>query len=141
MAYSYLTDLGACIQQLAANGDLVRVHNEVNPIHELAGIAYYYEGREVVLCEKVEGHSFPVLVGLYWNRANLARLFGCSTRQLPFVVADAVQKWQQNPIEPEVIEQGPANEVVEPEVDLYKLPIRAYVIPQFTVLLWLAATV
>lgn len=123
MAYSYLTDLGACIQQLAANGDLVRVHNEVNPIHELAGIAYYYEGREVVLCEKVEGHSFPVLVGLYWNRANLARLFGCSTRQLPFVVADAVQKWQQNPIEPEVIEQGPANEVVEPEVDLYKLPI------------------
>ncbi len=119
----HLIDLNACLEKLAANGDLVRVRSEVDPIHELAGVAYRFEGREVVLCEKVKGHAFPVLVGLYWNRAALARLFGCEVAQLPFVVADAVQEWQTRPIEPEVDDNGPANEVIEPEVDLRKLPI------------------
>jgi 2,5-furandicarboxylate decarboxylase 1 len=123
MERTYLTDLGACVEQLAANGDLVRVCSEVDPVHELAGVAYRFEGQEVVLCEQVKGYAFPVLVGLYWNRAVLARLFDCPTDQLPFMVADAVQAWQTKPIEPEVVDRGPANEVVEPEVDLRKLPI------------------
>jgi 2,5-furandicarboxylate decarboxylase 1 len=120
---SYLIDLGECIERLAKNGDLARVCTEVDPVHELAGVSYRFEGQEVVLYERVKGHSFPVLVGLYWNRAILARLFDCSTPQLPFVVADAVQEWQRKPIEPEVVDQAPANEILEAEVDLYKLPI------------------
>jgi 2,5-furandicarboxylate decarboxylase 1 len=123
MSRRYLIDLNACIERLATNGDLVRVRSEVDPVHELAGVAYYFEGRETVLCERVKGHAFPVLVGLYWNRAALARLFGCDKAQLPFAVADAVQEWQTRPIEPEVGDSGPANEVIEPEVDLHKLPI------------------
>ena len=123
MQRNYLTDLGACVEQLAANGDLVRVCSQVDPVHELAGVAYRFEGQEVVLCERVKGHNFPVLIGLYWNRAVLARLFNCPTAQLPFVIAEAVQAWQTKPIEPEVVDKGPANEVVEPEVDLYQLPI------------------
>jgi len=123
MKRAYLTDLGACIEQLAANGDLIKVGSEVDPIHELAGVAYRFEGQEVVLFEQVKGHKFPVLIGLYWNRAVLARLFDCPTEQLPFVVADAVQDWQTNPIEPEVVNKGPANEVIEPEVDLRQLPV------------------
>lgn len=123
MDKTYLTDLGVCIERLAANGDLVRVRSEVDPVHELAGVAYRFEGKEVVLCEKVKGYDFPVLVGLYWNRAALARLFECPTDKLPFVIADAVAGWQARPIEPEVGDRGPANEVVEPEVDLRKLPI------------------
>src|SRR3990172_4430002 len=90
MDKTYLTDLGACIERLAANGDLVRVRSEVDPVHELAGVAYRFEGKEVVLCEKIKGHDFPVLVGLYWNRAALARLFECPTDKLPFAVAEAV---------------------------------------------------
>lgn len=123
MSRKHLIDLNACIERLAANGDLVRVRSEVDPVHELAGVAYHFEGREVVLCERVKGHAFPVLVGLYWNRAALARLFDCPAAQLPFVVADAVQEWQTRPIEPEVGDTGPANEVIEAEVDLRKLPI------------------
>lgn len=118
-----LTDLGACLQQLASNGDLVTVRSEVDPVHELAGIAYRFEGQEVVLYENVKGHAFPVVAGLYWNRDILARLFECPRDQLPFIVADAVQRWQTNPIEPLVVDHGPANEVIEKEVDLYKLPI------------------
>lgn len=123
MERTHLTDLGACINQLAANGDLVRVRSEVEPVHELAGVAYRFEGQEVVLCERVKGHRFPVLVGLYWNRAVLARLFGCPVENLPFVVAEAVQTWQTRPIEPEVVDKGPANEVIEEEVNLHNLPI------------------
>lgn len=123
MSRPYLVDLSACIEQLAANGDLARVRSEVEPVHQLAGVAHAFEGREVVLCERVKGHAFPVLVGLYWNRAALARLFGCALRDLPFAVADAVQEWQTRPIEPEVVDRGPANEVIEPEVDLFALPI------------------
>jgi 2,5-furandicarboxylate decarboxylase 1 len=123
MKQTHLADLQTCLQMLEASGDLVRVRSEVDPVHQLAGVAYRFEGREVVLCEKVKGHDFPVLVGLYWNRAVLARLFGCDLKQLPFAVADAVRVWQENPIEPVVLDRGPANEVVEPEVNLYKLPI------------------
>jgi len=123
MSKTVLTDLGACLQQLASNGDLVTVRSEVDPVHELAGIASRFEGQEVVLYEKVKGHAFPVMAGLYWNRDILARLFECTREQLPFVVADAVQRWQTNPIEPVVVDRGPANEVIEKEVDLYKLPI------------------
>ena len=123
MSKAYLTDLGACLKQLAANGDLVTVQSEVDPVHELAGIAYRFEGREVVQYDKVKGHCFPVMVGLYWNREVLARLFDCTPEKLPFVVADAVQAWQTNPIEPIVVDQGPANEVIEEEVNLYNLPI------------------
>ena len=123
MSRKHLIDLNLCIERLAVNGDLVRVHSEVDPVNELAGVAYHFEGREVVLCERVKGHEFPVLVGLYWNRDVLARLFGCDKAKLPFVVADAVQEWQARPIEPEVGDSGPANEVIEEEVDLRKLPI------------------
>lgn len=123
MSKTHLLDLGKCIQLLEKNGDLVRVHSELDPVHELAGVAYRFEGQEVVFCEKVKGHRDPVLVGLYWNRAVLARLFGCELNQLPFVVADGVKTWQENPIEPEIVDQGPANEVVEPKVNLYDLPI------------------
>ena len=123
MNHAHLTDLGQTIAQLQHNGDLVRVQSQVNPVHELAGIAYKFEGKEVVYYENVQGHNHPVMVGLYWNRDVLGRLFGCETARLPFFVADAVQKWQTSPIAPEVGDSGPANEVIEEEVDLYKLPI------------------
>ena len=120
---SYLTDLGQTIKKLAENGDLVRVQSAVDPVHELAGVAFKFEGKETVLFEEVEGHRWPVFVGLYWNRPNLSRLFNVATKQLPFFIANAVQRWQTNPIKPIVVDHGPANEVIEDEVDLYKLPI------------------
>jgi hypothetical protein len=39
-----LVDLTACIAHLEKTGNLVRVTSEVNPVHELAGIAKKYEG-------------------------------------------------------------------------------------------------
>ena len=81
---SYLTDLGQTIEKLAENGDLVRVQSVVDPVHELAGVAFKFEGKETVLFEAVKGHRWPVFVGLYWNRPNLSRLFNIKTTLGPF---------------------------------------------------------
>jgi len=119
-----LVDLGACIDHLEQTANLVRVRSEVDPRHELAGIAKRFEGGKCVLFERVKGSDFPVLIGLLWNRAIVGSLFGIPDRQVPFRIAAAIGPWQKNREAPPAatLEHAPANEVVETEVDLYRLP-------------------
>ena len=55
--------MGACVERLVANGNLVRVASPVDPVHELVGVACHFEGQEVVLCDgtiqipAVRGHE------------------------------------------------------------------------------------
>jgi 2,5-furandicarboxylate decarboxylase 1 len=55
----------------------------------------------------------------------LAKIFGVPEKQLPFYLADAVAKWRQNPVDPVVVEEGPANEVkIKKKGDMLKdIPI------------------
>ena len=119
-----LVDLGACIDHLDKAGHLVRVRSEVNPVHELAGIAKRFEGGSCVLFERVEGSEHPVLTGLLWNRATVGSLFGVPEREVSFRIAAAIGPWREHrdAMPSALLEQAPSNEVVEPEVDLYKLP-------------------
>ncbi len=118
-----LTELQEYITFLEENDHLIRVKSEVDADCDLAGIAKKFEGGKAVLFEKVKGHRFPVLIGLYWNREMIARLFNTTSDRLPFVLKDEIRAWRQSPMEPVVLDKGPANEVIEKEVDLYKLPI------------------
>ena len=120
-----LSDLSACIDHLERRGALVRVQTEVDPVHELAGVAKRLEGGGCVLFERVRGSRFPVLCGLLWNREILGELFGLPTRQVPFAIADAVGAWKKDPeaLAPRLLDRAPANEVVEADVDLSTLPI------------------
>lgn len=120
-----LVDLGACIEHLEATGKLLRVKTEVDPRHELAGIAKRFEGGQCVLFERVKGSAFPVLVGLLWNREIVGSLFGMAKEQVPFAIANAIGAWQQDKqtMPARLLQQGPANQVVEPTVDLGRLPI------------------
>lgn len=119
-----LVDLGACIDHLDKTGQLVRVHSEVDPQHELAGIARRFEGGKCMLFERVKGSDWPVLVGLLWNRAVAGGLFGIAKEEVPFRIAAAIAPWRENreAMPPALLARAPANEVVEPEVDLYRLP-------------------
>ena len=75
MARAELGDLGKIIEHLDERGRLIRVRSEVDPVHDLAGIAAKLEGRgAAVLFERVKGHTAPVFTGLYWSRALLADL-------------------------------------------------------------------
>lgn len=115
-------DLQKCIDWLSSHGQLVTVDRPVDAKYELAGLGRNWEGKQAVLFTRVKDYSVPVLMGLYWNRALLAGLFGCGEQELPFLLADNVRAWQQNAWEPVVVESGPANEVVE-EPDLSRLPV------------------
>ena len=118
-----LLDLQSYLALLEQENQLIRVKSEVNAVHELAGIASKFEGGKTILFEKVQDSDYPVLVGLYWNRDLIARFFETSSEQLPFLLKDEIRRWQNSPMEPVIKTQGPANEVIEAEVDLYNLPI------------------
>ena len=118
-----LTDLQAYIDHLEANNFLVRVKSEVDPHLELTGIAKKFEGDKVVLFEKVKGSDFPVLIGLYWNLDVYASIFDCEKHDVGFVLADEITAWTKNPVEPVIVDSGPANEVIEADINLDKLPI------------------
>lgn len=119
-----LVDLGACIDHLEKTRNLARVRSEVDARHELAGIARRFEGGKCVLFEHVRGSDYPVLVGLLWNRAIVGSLFGVSKEEVPFRIAAAIAPWRKNKdaFPSAVLEHAPANEVIENEVDLFKLP-------------------
>jgi 2,5-furandicarboxylate decarboxylase 1 len=120
-----LTELTSCLEHLEESGRLVRVRSVVSAKHELAGIAKQYEGEKCVLFERVKGSRYPVFIGMLWNRETVGNIFGMPWQKVPFEVAGAIGAWNKNKkqLKPAVLQNGPANEVVEGNVDLYKLPI------------------
>lgn len=119
-----IADLAGIIKWLDGNGRLVRVRTEVDPVHQLAGIAAQFEGGpRAVLFEKVKGSRYPVFTGLYWSRELLGGLFGRPVLSLPQYVSECIRDWQQQPVAPVVVRRGPVNEVTEDKVDLSVLPV------------------
>ena len=119
-----ISDLASIIQWLDGRGRLVRVRSEVDPAHQLAGIAARFErGPRAVLFEKVRGSAFPVFTGLYWSRELLGELLGKPVLSLPQYVAECIRDWQTSPVAPVVVKNGPVREVTEDTVDLSILPV------------------
>ncbi len=118
-----LSDLQGYISFLEEHNLLIRVKTEVDSHLELAGIAKHLEGDKVVLFEQIKGSKYPVLIGLYWNLDIMAKVFDCQAAQLPFLLTDEIRAWQKSPMEPVILDSGPANEVIETDIDLYQLPI------------------
>lgn len=116
-------DLQSCIEFLAQSKDLVTIENLVDSKYELAGVAREFEGRQTVLFKKIKDYECPVFTGLYWNRSILAKIFGCPAERLPFLFSEAVASWQNNPVAPVVLENGPATEVIMEVPDLRQLPV------------------
>ena len=115
-------DFRKVVKSLDEAGKVVHVKTEVNLEHELAGVARKFEGKEVVVFDKIKGSDFPVAVGLWWSRDNLAHVFGAKTKELPFLFARAAKRFEQNPIAPVVVENAPCQEVVSLEPNLYEIP-------------------
>lgn len=116
-------DLNQCIELLAANDRLVRVKSQVDLVHELAGVAAQFEGDKVVLFENIKGYETPLAMGLFWNRENLAKIYGCETHELPYKVQKAVQAAATMEQGIEMVEDAPVQEVVSLEPDLSEIPI------------------
>ena len=124
MGASLIHDLALIVDKLDDLGRLIRVRSEIDPRHDLAGLAAEFEGGpRAILFERVKGHEHPVFTGLYWSRELLGDLIGKPARGLPAYVSSCIRNWQQRPIEPVVVERGPVLEVTENRVDLARLPI------------------
>ena len=110
-----LVDQSACIAFLERTHQLVRVRSEVDPRHELAGIARRFEGTKCVLFERVKGSAYPVFTGLLWNRDIVGALFGVAATEVPFRIAAAIGSWQKDKssLPERVLRKAPANAVVE----------------------------
>ena len=120
-----LVDQGACIAFLERTHNLVRVRSEVDARHELGGIARRFEGGKCVLFERVKGSAYPVFTGMLWNRDIVGALFGVAAARVPFLIADAIAPWQKEraSLPGRMLRKAPANEVVEPKLDMGRLPI------------------
>jgi 2,5-furandicarboxylate decarboxylase 1 len=125
-----LVDIQKTIEYLDKTGNLVRVKSEVDPNLELAGIAKKYEGKKAILFEKVKGSSYPVFMGLVWNRDIIGGLFATPKEKVPFVIANAIGAWRKDKtvLTSPVLARGPANEVIQTEgfsLDDLPVPIHA----------------
>ncbi len=116
-------DLKDCLKKLEAEGRLCHVKTEVDPVHELAGIAARFEGGKVVQFDRVKGSGYPVVTGLWWNRDNLACVFGCETEKLSFLFSDAVASLRSHPVAPVIVGDAPAQSETMAEPDLSRIPV------------------
>jgi 2,5-furandicarboxylate decarboxylase 1 len=94
--------------------------------HELAGVAKRFEGGKAVVFDKPKGSEFPLAIGIWWNRENLACLFGVEEQKLPFLFSDAAKSLYNAPTAPIVVKDAPAQRVAMEKIDLGRLPIPTF---------------
>ena len=108
MAANHLADLTTIIEDLDRAGRIAHVTSEVELDLHLAGVAAKLEGKpNAVMFHNVAGHEAPVFTGLYWSRDLLAHLLRRDERELPQFVSGCIQQWQQSPVDPVVVDDGP----------------------------------
>jgi len=104
--------------------ELVRIRTPVSTHLDITSLVFELEraGRSpVVIYEKVEGYTMPVVTNIAGNRKLLAACLGVKPADLPTAFRERCQKY----IPCEVVEEAPWQEVVieGDAVDLTKLPI------------------
>jgi len=109
------------LKQLSKSGELTRIREEVSTEYEMAGIVEAL-GEKPVVFEKVKESSIPVVAGLLSSKEIIARALNLKKEHLLHNLSSAIE----NPLPPQVVEQGECQEIVEKEVDLTKLPIMRY---------------
>lgn len=109
------------VEFLESRGDLIRIKKTVSPRFEVAAVAKKLDPGPAVMFESVEGHDMPVVIGTDGDRNRIAASLGVSPLNLAEKYAEAIE----NPIAPEVVDDGPVKEVrIEGPLDLMsELPI------------------
>ncbi|HIE34320.1 MAG TPA: UbiD family decarboxylase [Candidatus Altiarchaeales archaeon] len=100
---------------------LKRVSKEVDPYLEVARTLRENEG-SVVLFERVKNSDYRIIGGICSSRDNFSLAIGCKREGLLQKIIDAVD----SPRDVEIVKRGSCQEVVERDVNLYKIPILTY---------------
>ncbi len=115
-------DLRTFLAELEARGELQRVTEPVTPTFEVARRIAAQEGQPL-LFEALPGFpKWRLVSGCLARREHLALALGCEVPQLVQRLAEALDA----PQTPPCVTEAPCQEVVETDVDLYRLPIPRY---------------
>jgi UbiD family decarboxylase len=109
------------IRLLDKTGELTRITKEISTEYEIAGVIEAL-GEKPVFFENVKESSIPVVAGLISSKDLIARAIGTTKAQLLHKLSEAIEK----PEAPKLVDEGECQEVVENDVDLFKLPIMRY---------------
>ncbi|MBN1159741.1 MAG: UbiD family decarboxylase [Candidatus Diapherotrites archaeon] len=102
---------------LEEKGKARRIDKEVDPHLEIAGVLNALDGTAVIF-ENVKNSDYRIAGNVVSDRDYFAWPLGIEKEQLIHTIADALD----NPKEPDIVQNGPCQEVVEDEVDLDKIP-------------------
>jgi 2,5-furandicarboxylate decarboxylase 1 len=109
------------ITQARTAGHLVEVESPTNPHLEMARVIYDHDGRPV-LFKDVSGHpGWRVLAGMASAREYFAVALGVPVEELIHRLAAALDPSGLN--QPQVVTDAACQEMIEPDVDLTRLPI------------------
>ncbi|MBN1876941.1 MAG: UbiD family decarboxylase [Anaerolineae bacterium] len=115
-------DLRAFLTALDTDGDLVHIAAPTSPVFEVARAIAAQDGIPL-LFENLPGFpGWRLASGYVAQRAHFARVLGCSIEEIVPRLAAALEK----PGTPPHVEEAPCQEVVEPDVDLTRIPIPRY---------------
>jgi UbiD family decarboxylase len=109
------------LETLEKNGELTRITKQVSTEYELAGVISAL-GEKPVYFENIKESVYPVVAGLVSSKDLIARSLGISKSQLLPKLSNAIE----HPVPPQMVSHGECQEVVEPIVDLTRLPIMHY---------------
>jgi 2,5-furandicarboxylate decarboxylase 1 len=109
------------LEQLEREEKLTRIQKEVSTDLEMAGIIEVL-GEQPVYFEKVKESNIPIVGGLVSSKELVAKALGVNMKQLLHKLSGAIE----NPLLPDVGDNGECQEVVERDVDLTRLPIMRY---------------
>ena len=107
------------LAELDRTGDLAHVRREVSTKYEIAAVASRLDGKPILFEKIKESRGYQVAVGVCGSRLLLARALGVDPSQLLPRILDSIE----NPRQFKVVDDAPCQEVVEDEVDLYRIPI------------------
>lgn len=112
-------DLGNFLELDGLAGDLVRINRPITTDYEIANVAHALEGKLALFSDVQNYPGWRVLAGPCSDRRFFALALGVPPSGLLNRLVSAVNK----PQSPPVIESGPCQEVILPNVDLGLLPI------------------
>jgi UbiD family decarboxylase len=117
-----MMNLRSFLTELDEAGELLHITDAVSPAFEVAAVVAEHDGQPL-LFESLEGYpDWRLASGYVAQRSHFARALSCDIAALIPRLANALA----NPLEPPEIETAPCQEVIEPEVDLQRIPIPRY---------------
>ena len=107
------------LEALDRKRELHRVRREVSAKYEVAAVASRLDGKTLLFERVRESKDYTVAIGVCGTRASLAGALGVGEADLLPRVLEAIE----NPEPFKLVGRAPCQEVVEDDVDLYRIPI------------------